>query len=426
MNVKTLKDLTKQDLENKKVLVRVDFNVPINKDGVIVDDSRIVAALPTIEYLVSNNAKVILVSHMGRPEGQVVDSLRLDPVAHHLARLVADAKIGATVTKLHEATGDKVRNEINRMAAGDICLLENIRFYPGEEKNDSDFAKELASIAEIFVNDAFGAAHRAHASTVGVTAYLNPSVAGLLMAKEVEMLGTKLANPERPFTAIIGGAKVSSKIMVLKSLLKEVDTLLIGGAMAYTFLKAQGCSIGMSLYEEDYLDTAREIMALADETGAALILPEDNICTQAKDEQANPINFFEKYNSQDQFETKVFGSKTIDANWQGLDIGQATADHFAKLVSQSRTIVWNGPLGVFEYDALENGTKTVAKALIELTQKGGTTIVGGGDSVAALEKFGMAKTDFSHVSTGGGASLEFLEGKVLPGIACLDRVKAEV
>ncbi len=417
MKIRNLAELTSEELNNKKVLLRVDFNVPL-REGKITDDSRIVAALPTIKHLIENKAKIIIVSHMGRPKGQVVEELRLDPVAKHLASL-----IGQNVLKLDGSLGDKVTNEVNRMSVGDIILLENIRFQPGEEKNDADFARELASLADLYVNDAFGTAHRAHASTVGVTSYLSPAVSGFLMSKELEMLGSKLDNPERPFTAIIGGAKVSSKISVLKNLVQKVDTLLIGGAMAYTFLKAQGASVGMSLCEDEHLDTAREILAMADESNAAIILPEDNICVQTRDADGNEINFFEKFSPQDEIETKTLTSKTIDANWSGMDIGAATATNFAKLISQSRTIIWNGPMGVFEYAATENGTKIVAQALVTLTAKGGTTIVGGGDSVAALEKFGMDKASFSHVSTGGGASLEFLEGKDLPGVVCLDEVK---
>lgn len=411
--IKTISELGTSELSAKRVLVRVDFNVPFNSQLEITDDSRIQAALPTIRYLIENQAKVILVSHLGRPKGQVVDKLKLDPVAKHLSNL-----LGKTVLKFNTAIGNEVVAQTQAMKAGDVALVENIRFYPGEETNDTDFAKELSKLADLYVNDAFGAAHRAHASTQAVSSYLNPAVAGLLMHKEVEMLGSKLNDPERPFTAIIGGAKVSSKISVMKELVPKVDTIIIGGGMAYTFIKAQGGQIGQSICEDDHLDTAREILSLADQYNTAIILPKDSKVI------AN-INIFDDCKPSDELDTEVCASNQIAEDRQGMDIGPETVKEFVTLVSQSKTILWNGPMGVFEFDSLANGTKALALALVELTAKGGTTIVGGGDSVAALEKFGIAKNQLTHVSTGGGASLEFLEGKTLPGLACLDGYSTE-
>lgn len=413
--VKSLQELTKKDLEGKRVFVRVDFNVPLSGSGKITDDTRIRAALPTITYLKNNGARTILVSHLGRPKAKFVDEMRLTPVAKRLSELLA-----REVKKLDEAIGPAVQAEISKMQNGDIVMLENIRFYPGEEENDANFSKELAELAEIYVNDAFGTAHRAHASTEGVTSYLSPAVAGFLMTKELEMLGSKLASPERPFTAIIGGSKVSSKIEVLKNLVKDVDTLIIGGGMAFTFLKAQGASVGKSICEDNQLDTAREILALADQFNTALLIPEDTVCTSAIDEEGNPLNVFDAFTVNDEIETEVLNSRSIPDDKQGMDIGPKTRKQFAKVISQSRTVIWNGPVGVFEYDSFEAGTREIANALVELTKNGGTTIIGGGDSAAALEKFKIDKNKLTHVSTGGGASLEFLEGKVLPGVACLD------
>lgn len=413
--VKSIADLKKNELEGKKVLVRVDFNVPQDSSLEITDDTRIVAALPTIKYLIDNSARVILTTHLGRPKAKADDKYRLDPIAKRLGQL-----LNKPVAKLNEAIGTEVENHIKQMKNGDVVLLENIRFYPGEEANDQEFSKELAALADLYVNDAFGTSHRAHASTAGVASYLSPAVAGFLIQKELEMLGSKLNNPERPFTAIIGGSKVSSKITVLKNLVQKVDTLIIGGGMAFTFIKAQGGSVGQSICEDDQLNTAREIINLADQYDTAIIIPEDTICTPAVDASGNSINIFDQYKPGDKIETSVCDSKSIDAKQQGMDIGPKTREKFAKLVSQSRTVVWNGPVGVFEYNVFEEGTKTVAKALEELTGKGGVTIIGGGDSVAALEKFNIPKEKYTHVSTGGGASLEYLEGKTLPGIACLD------
>lgn len=419
--IKSIKELSKAELAGKKVLVRVDFNVPQDSSGAITDDTRIRAALPTIKYLIENNAKTILVSHLGRPKGKAVDSMRLDPIAKRLSEL-----INQDVLKLDEAIGAKVISELTKLSDGGVALLENIRFYEGEEKNDPEFSKALASIAEVYVNDAFGTAHRAHASTVGVTSYLSPAVAGFLMTSELEMLGAKLNNPERPFTAIIGGSKVSSKISVLKNLVKKVDTLIIGGGMAFTFLKAQGAQVGKSICEDDQLDTAREIMSLADDFDTAIIIPEDTLCTAALTSDGKEINVFDQFKTTESITTEVIDSKSIPENFQGMDIGPKTRAKFDQLISQSRTVIWNGPVGVFEYNSFEAGTRSVANALAQLTNRGGTTIIGGGDSVAALEKFNIGKESYTHVSTGGGASLEFLEGKTLPGVACLDGfVKSE-
>lgn len=410
--VTSLKELSQKDLENNRVLVRVDFNVPLDGDR-ITDDTRIKAALPTINYLIENKAKIILVSHLGRPKGKVVESLRLDPIAKRLAELV-----NTKVHKINDSIGEVAKKASLELAAGEILLLENIRFYAQEEKNDADFSKELSELANIFVNDAFGAAHRAHASTQGVTNYTQRAVAGFLMQKEIEMLGDKLTNPERPFTAIIGGSKISSKISVLKNLVKKVDTLIIGGGMAFTFIKAQGGQIGKSICEDDQLETAREIINLADDFDTAIILPTDT--------KATTQNIFSgEMKTTDQIPYDVFNSKEIPDNYEGLDIGEKSEKQFAELISQSRTVVWNGPVGVFEFDSFASGTRTCAFALKELTEKEGVTIIGGGDSVAALEKFDIDQASYSHVSTGGGASLEFLEGKTLPGLACLENYDAK-
>ena len=413
---KTIADLRDDLLKSRRVMVRVDFNVPQDKDLNITDDSRIQAALPTIKYLKEKGAKIILTSHLGRPKSGPEDRFRLTPVAEHLGKL-----LGEEVIKLDDCIGAAVEAKINTLQDGQIAILENIRFYSEESKNDQDFCKKLASLTDVYVNDAFGTAHRAHASTAGIASYVNPAVAGFLLEKEIKMLGSNLENPERPFTAIIGGSKVSSKIEVLTSLVKKVDTVIIGGGMAYTFLKAKGANIGQSICEDSQLDVARHIMNLADENNTALLIPEDVIATPSIDGDAQEINIFDKYSPEDKFETQVMSANDIPNGWQGMDIGPNTRQKYANLVSQSKTILWNGPVGVFEYLMFEEGTKAIAVALKQLTAKEGTTIIGGGDSVAAIEKFGFEKTDFTHVSTGGGASLEFLEGKILPGIDCLDK-----
>ncbi|KWZ76921.1 phosphoglycerate kinase [Heyndrickxia coagulans] len=392
MNKKSIKDV---ELQGKRVFCRVDFNVPL-KDGNVTDDTRIRAALPTIKYLVENGAKVILASHLGRPKGQVVEELRLTPVAKRLSEL-----LGKDVKKANEAYGESVKAEISKMNNGDVLLLENVRFYPGEEKNDPELAKEFASLAELYVNDAFGAAHRAHASTEGIAHHL-PAVSGFLMQKELDVLGKALSNPERPFTAIIGGAKVKDKIGVIDNLLDKVDNLIIGGGLAYTFVKAQGHEIGKSLLEEDKIDLAKSFMAKAKEKGVNFYMPVDAIVADEFSETANK---------------KEVAIEEIPADWQALDIGPKTVELYAKVIKESKLVIWNGPMGVFEMDAYANGTKGVAEALADAT--GTYSIIGGGDSAAAVEKFHLAEK-MDHISTGGGASLEFMEGKTLPGVAALN------
>lgn len=392
MNKKSIKDV---ELQGKRVFCRVDFNVPL-KDGNVTDDTRIRAALPTIKYLVENGAKVILASHLGRPKGQVVEELRLTPVAKRLSEL-----LGKDVKKANEAYGESVKAEIAKMENGDVLLLENVRFYPGEEKNDPELAKEFAALADLYVNDAFGAAHRAHASTEGIAHYL-PAVSGFLMQKELDVLGKALSNPERPFTAIIGGAKVKDKIGVIDNLLDKVDNLIIGGGLAYTFVKAQGHEIGKSLLEEDKIDLAKSFMAKAKEKGVNFYMPVDAVVADEFSETANK---------------KEVSIEEIPADWQALDIGPKTVELYAKVIKESKLVIWNGPMGVFEMDAYANGTKGVAEALAAAT--GTYSIIGGGDSAAAVEKFHLAEK-MDHISTGGGASLEFMEGKTLPGVAALN------
>jgi phosphoglycerate kinase len=390
MNKKTVKDL---DLKGKKVFCRVDFNVPM-KDGEVTDDTRIRAALPTIQYLSEQGAKVILASHLGRPKGQAVDELRLDPVAKRLSDL-----IGKEVVKTDSVYGPEVDEAISTLQDGDLLLIENVRFEAGEEKNDPTLAEAFANMADVYVNDAFGAAHRAHASTAGIAEKL-PSAAGFLMEKEISVLGKALENPERPFTAIIGGAKVKDKIGVIDHLLEKVDNLIIGGGLAYTFVKAQGHEIGKSLLEEDKIDLAKEFMKKAEEKGVNFVLPEDVVVADDFSEDAN---------------TKVVSISEIPSDWEALDIGPKTSAKYAQIVKDSKLVIWNGPMGVFELNAFAKGTKAVAEGLANTD---GYTIIGGGDSAAAVEKFDLAQS-MDHVSTGGGASLEFMEGKVLPGVALL-------
>ena len=393
MNKKTIRDI---EVAGKKVLVRCDFNVPLDSEtGKITDNRRIRAALPTINYLLDNNAKVILCSHLGRPKGEVTPKYSLKPVAEELSKL-----LNKKVTLAKDVIGEDAEKLTSNMENGDIILLENVRFHKEEEKNDPEFAKKLASFAEIYVNDAFGTAHRAHASTAGVADYL-PAVSGFLIEKELEFLGSSLENPERPFVAILGGAKVSDKIGVIENLLEKVDTLLIGGGMAYTFYKAQGHGIGTSICEEDKLDLAKEILEKAKQKGVNLLLPVDN---HVSSEYSNDG------------ESKFVESTEIPEGFMGLDIGPKTIENFKNVIKTAKTILWNGPLGVSEFDKFAEGTKQIAKALAE---SNAVTIIGGGDSAAAIEKMGLADK-MTHISTGGGASLEFLEGKVLPGIACLD------
>ncbi|MEC0698460.1 phosphoglycerate kinase [Bacillus haynesii] len=392
MNKKSVKDI---DVKGRVVFCRVDFNVPM-KDGKVTDDTRIRAALPTIQYLTEQGAKVLLASHLGRPKGQVSEELRLTPVAARLGEL-----IGKEVKKADEAYGDAVKAQISEMKDGDILVLENVRFYPGEEKNDPELSKAFADLANVYVNDAFGAAHRAHASTAGIAEHL-PAVAGFLMEKELEVLGKALSNPERPFTAIIGGAKVKDKIGVIESLLEKVDNLIIGGGLAYTFVKALGHEVGKSLLEEDKIDLAKSFMDRAKEKGVNFYMPTDVLVA---DDFSNDAN------------TKVVPVSEIPSDWEALDIGEETRQTYADVIKNSKLVVWNGPMGVFELDAFAKGTKAVAEALAEA--KDTYSVIGGGDSAAAVEKFGLADK-MSHISTGGGASLEFMEGKELPGVKALN------
>ncbi|HAQ06003.1 MAG TPA: phosphoglycerate kinase [Bacillus bacterium] len=392
MNKKTVKDV---DVKGKRVFCRVDFNVPM-KDGQVTDDTRIRAALPTIQYLVEQGAKVLLASHLGRPKGQAVEELRLTPVAKRLSEL-----IGKDVKKTDEAYGESVQSEISSMNEGDVLLLENVRFYSGEEKNDPELAKAFAELADVYVNDAFGAAHRAHASTEGIAKHL-PAVSGFLMQKELDVLGKALSNPERPFTAIIGGAKVKDKIGVIDNLLDNVDNLIIGGGLAYTFVKAQGHEVGKSLLEEDKIDLAKSFMEKAKEKGVNFYMPVDAIVADDFSADAN---------------TKVVKIEEIPADWEALDIGPKTAEIYREVIQKSKLVIWNGPMGVFEIDKFASGTKAVAEAL---AGAGDTySVIGGGDSAAAVEKFNLAEK-MSHISTGGGASLEFMEGKALPGVVALN------
>ncbi len=394
MNKKTIRDI---DLSGKRVLVRVDFNVPLDAQQHITDDTRIKAALPTIRYLLDQQASVILMSHLGRPDGKVVEKLSLAPVAHHLSEL-----LGRNVEMAADCIGPEIEAQAKALQPGQVLLLENLRFHKEEEKNNPDFARQLATLGEIYVNDAFGTAHRAHASTEGVTHYL-PGVAGFLMEKEINFLGSALENPKRPFVAIIGGAKVSDKIEVLERLISMVDILLIGGGMANTFLKAEGYEIGDSLFEESKLDVAKDLIAKAQQKGLTFLLPLDVVIA---DRFADDANF------------KVIASNEVPPGWRILDIGPKTVEAFQKALSNAQTIVWNGTLGVAEMPAFAKGTDAIVEILASRTRAGATTIIGGGDSAAAVDAAGAAEK-MTHVSTGGGASLEFLEGRVLPGVAAL-------
>jgi len=391
-NKKTVKDV---DVRGKKVLLRCDFNVPQDKEtGEITSDKRIVAALPTIRYLLENGAAVIACSHLGKPKGEWKEKLTLAPVAKRLGEL-----LGREVVFAKDVIGEDAKAKAAALKGGEIMLLENLRFHIEEEKNDPAFAKQLASLAELYVSDAFGTVHRAHASTAGVAAYL-PAVSGLLVAKELEVMGKALDDPKRPFVAVLGGAKVSDKINVINNLLEKADTVIIGGGMAYTFSKAQGGEIGTSLLEADKLDYALEMLRKAKERGVKLLLPVDTVCAKEFKADAEPV---------------TCDAGKIPADMMGLDIGPKTVALFCDAVKGAGTIVWNGPMGVFEFPAFAVGTKAMAKALAE---SGAVTIIGGGDSAAAVEQLGFADR-ITHISTGGGASLEFLEGKELPGVACL-------
>jgi len=388
---KTIRDI---DVKDKRVLVRVDFNVPLDKNNHVSDDTRIIEALPTINYLVEHGAKVILLSHLGRPKGHINEEYRMDPVAQRLSEL-----LGREVAKIDDCVGALVVEAIGRMRGGNVILLENVRFHPEEEKNDEKFSQQLAQQADIYVNDAFGTAHRAHASTVGVSEFL-PAVAGFLMEKELDILGRLLVHPERPFVAIMGGAKVSDKIAVVSNLLDKVDTVILGGGMSNTFLQAQGYDVGKSLLEADKVDLAKGLLAKAKNKGVNLLLPLDVVVAPGAAPDA---------------EQRTVPVNQIPAEWMALDIGRKSIAEFTGAMEAASTIVWNGPMGVFEMEPFARGTEAIALAM---ASSKATTVIGGGDSVSAIKKAGVAEK-ITHISTGGGASLEFLEGKVLPGVAVL-------
>lgn len=390
---KTVKDV---DVRSRRVLVRVDYNVPLDANGNVSDDKRITASLPTINYLLEQGARIILCSHLGRPKGEVKKEFSLAPVAKRLKELLPNVNIYFA----SDCIGEEAEKKAAALKDGEILLLENLRFHKEEEKNDPEFAKKLASLAEIYVSDAFGTVHRAHASTAGVAAYL-PAVAGFLIGKELSIMGGALENPERPFVAILGGAKVADKIGVITNLLNKCDTLLIGGGMAYTFFKAMGYEIGDSLLDAESIDLAKQLMETAKEKGVKLLLPVDTVVAKAFAADAEHL---------------TVSANAIPAGWQGLDIGEKTRELFAAEIKNAKTVIWNGPMGVFEFPEFAKGTEAVAKACAEC---GGTTIIGGGDSASAVKKLGYADK-MTHISTGGGASLEFLEGKVLPGVAALN------
>lgn len=399
MTKRSLASLSADELSGKRVLVRVDFNVPLDGDGAITDDTRIRAALPTINDLTTKGARVILAAHFGRPKGQVNETMRLTPVATRLAEL-----LGKPVVKTDSCIGPDAEAKVAAMADGDVVLLENVRFFAEEEKNDDAFAAKLAALADVYVNDAFGAAHRAHASTEGVTKYLSPSVAGHLMEKELQYLQGAIDEPQRPLAAIVGGSKVSSKIGVLEALIDKCDKVLIGGGMIFTFYKARGLAVGKSLVEDDKLELAKELEAKAAAKGVQLLLPTDVVLADAFSPDAN---------------SQTTAIDAIPDGWMGLDIGPDSIKTFQEALADCKTVIWNGPMGVFEFDKFAAGTNGIAHTLADLSGKGCCTIIGGGDSVAAVEKVGVAER-MSHISTGGGASLELLEGKVLPGVAALD------
>lgn len=391
MNKKTIKDI---DIKGKRVLVRADFNVPLTKDLKVDDDTRIRAALPTIEYAISQGSRVILMSHLGRPKG-VEESSRITPVADRLSELLKKK-----VIKLDDCIGNSVKKIVSDMKNGDIVLLENLRFHPEEEKNEPNFAKELASLGDVYVNDAFGTAHRAHASTEGVTKFIKTCVAGFLLGKEIEYFDRALSDPPKPFVAILGGAKVSDKIMVIENLMNKVNAILIGGGMAYTFLKAKGMEIGSSKLEADKIDVAKSILEKASEKGVKFVLPIDHLIADKIDAASN---------------TRVV-DEVIPQNWMAVDIGPKTVDEFKKELRYAKMIIWNGPLGIFEITKFARGTEDIARFIAGLKT---ISIIGGGDTASAIAKFGLENA-MTHISTGGGASLEYMEGKILPGVAALN------
>ena len=396
LNKKSVDDI---NVKGKRVLVRCDFNVPL-QDGKITDENRLVAALPTIKKLIADGGKVILCSHLGKPKGEPKPELSLAPVAVRLSELLGqEVKFAADP----EVVGPNAKAAVEAMKDGEVILLENTRYRAEETKNGDEFSKELASLCDVFVNDAFGTAHRAHCSNVGVTKYVDTAVVGYLMQKEIDFLGNAVNNPKRPFVAILGGAKVSSKISVINNLLDKVDTLIIGGGMAYTFAKAEGGTIGVSLCEDDYLQYALDMKKKAAEKGVKLLLPVDN---RIGDEFSNDCNM------------QIVPSGQIPDGWEGLDIGPETRERFAKVIEESKTILWNGPVGVFEMPKFAEGTRAIAEAIVKATEKGAFSLIGGGDSVAAINQFGLADK-VSYVSTGGGALLEYIEGKELPGITAI-------
>lgn len=391
MNKKSVRDV---DVQGKKVFVRVDFNVPL-ENGAITDDTRIRETLPTIRFLIERGAKVILASHLGRPKGAVVEELRLTPVAARLSEL-----LGKPVAKADEAIGDAAKAKVAALNDGDVLLLENVRFYEGEEKNDAELAKSFAELADLYVNDAFGAAHRAHASTEGIAHHL-PAVAGLLMEKELDVLGRALNDPERPFTAIVGGSKVKDKIDVINKMIEIADNIIIGGGLSYTFFKAQGYEIGQSLCDDSKLELTKEFVEKAKKLGKNFYLPVDIVVSDDFSASAN---------------TKIVGVDGIPSDWEGIDIGPKTREIYADVIKNSKLVVWNGPMGVFEIEPFSHGTRAVAQACADTAAY---TVIGGGDSAAAAEKFHLADK-MDHISTGGGASLEFMEGKALPGVVALN------
>ncbi len=396
MNKKMIDDI---ELKGKRVLVRVDFNVPLDENLNITDDIRITSALPTIKKIMAEGGKVILMSHLGRPKGQPNPKYSLKPAAVRLSEL-----LGVEVKMASDCVGEEVKSLVNGLKDGEVCLLENLRYHAEEEKNVPEFAAQLAELGDVYVNDAFGSAHRAHASTEGVTKYITTCVSGYLMKKELDYLGNAVANPKRPFTAILGGAKISGKIDVINNLVSKVDNLIIGGGMAYTFYKAMGYEVGTSLLEAEKVDLAKEILESVPKSGVNFMLPKD-VVVAAEFNNDSP--------------SEVVGIDGIPADKMGLDIGPATIEAFKKVILESKTILWNGPMGVFEMDNFAKGTNAIAMALVEATENGAITIIGGGDSASAIKKAGVEEK-VTHVSTGGGASLEFLEGKVLPGVAALN------